>query len=117
MHPEVVRDGPGSCPICGMALEPTQPSADDDDNPELMDMTRRFWFAAALTLPLVVVAMGGSAPRPPDLGHLLDARTHGCRTRAGYACLPLVGVAVLCAGHRVGEKQEPQHVHAHRSRA
>jgi Cu+-exporting ATPase len=65
MHPEVVRDGPGSCPICGMALEPTQPSADDDDNPELMDMTRRFWFAAALTLPLVVVAMGDLLPGRP----------------------------------------------------
>jgi Cu+-exporting ATPase len=65
MHPEVVRDGPGSCPICGMALEPMQPTADGDDNPELLDMTRRFWFAAALTLPLVVVAMGDLLPGRP----------------------------------------------------
>jgi Cu+-exporting ATPase len=58
MHPEVVRDGPGDCPICGMALEPAMVSADDVPNPELADMTRRFWIAAVLTLPLLVLAMG-----------------------------------------------------------
>jgi Cu+-exporting ATPase len=52
MHPEIVRDQPGSCPICGMALEPMTVSL-DDENPELEDMTRRFWIAAALTLPLL----------------------------------------------------------------
>ncbi|HKR67133.1 MAG TPA: copper-translocating P-type ATPase [Thermoanaerobaculia bacterium] len=57
MHPEVVRDAPGSCPICGMALEPRAVSLEDDDNPELRDMSRRFWVSAALTVPLVVVAM------------------------------------------------------------
>src|SRR5262245_58763133 len=50
MHPEIVRDGPGSCPICGMALEPLTPSADEGPNPELLDMQRRFWIGAALTL-------------------------------------------------------------------
>ena len=60
MHPEVVRDGPGSCPICGMALEPRTISLDHDaDNPELRDMTRRLWICAALSAPLVVLAMGG----------------------------------------------------------
>ena len=59
MHPEVVRDGPGDCPICGMALEPIMVTAEQADNPELVDMSRRFWIAAALTLPLLVVAMGG----------------------------------------------------------
>jgi Cu+-exporting ATPase len=60
MHPEIVRDGPGSCPICGMALEPRTISLDDDtDNPELRDMTRRLWICAALSAPLVVLAMGG----------------------------------------------------------
>jgi Cu+-exporting ATPase len=57
MHPEVVRAAPGSCPICGMALEPRMPSAAAEPNPELAEMTRRFWVSAVLTLPLVVVAM------------------------------------------------------------
>jgi Cu+-exporting ATPase len=59
MHPEVVRDGPGDCPICGMALEPVMVTAEQVENPELVDMSRRLWIAAALTLPLLVVAMGG----------------------------------------------------------
>lgn len=58
MHPEIVRDGPGSCPICGMALEPMMPSADAGPNPELIDMTRRFWFGAALALPVLGLEMG-----------------------------------------------------------
>jgi Cu+-exporting ATPase len=58
MHPEIVQIGPGSCPICGMALEPRTVSLDDDANPELADMTRRFWIAAALGLPVFVLAMG-----------------------------------------------------------
>jgi len=58
MHPEIVRDRPGSCPICGMALEPRAPAPGDEDNSELRDMTRRFWFAAALTLPLLLLTMG-----------------------------------------------------------
>ena len=57
MHPEIVRDAPGSCPICGMALEPRVPSLDAGPDPELRDMTLRFWIAAALTLPLFVLAM------------------------------------------------------------
>ena len=52
MHPEVVKDSPGSCPICGMALEPRQVTA-DEVNPELIDMRRRFWICVALTLPLL----------------------------------------------------------------
>ncbi|MBX2800494.1 MAG: copper-translocating P-type ATPase [Myxococcales bacterium] len=58
MHPEVVQDGPGDCPKCGMALEPSTVSLDEPDNPELADMTRRFWVAAALSVPLVALAMG-----------------------------------------------------------
>ena len=58
MHPEVVQDGPGSCPICGMALEPTTVSLDDAPNPELADMTRRFWIGSALAVPVVALAMG-----------------------------------------------------------
>jgi P-type Cu+ transporter len=59
MHPEIVRPGPGSCPICGMALEPRTVTAAAEENPELRDMTRRFWVSLALTAPLVAIAMGG----------------------------------------------------------
>jgi Cu+-exporting ATPase len=59
MHPEVRQVGPGSCPICGMALEPEQVSLDDALDPELIDMTRRFWIALALTLPVFAIEMGG----------------------------------------------------------
>jgi Cu+-exporting ATPase len=58
MHPEIVRDAPGDCPLCGMALEPMGiPSGDEGPNPELVDFTRRFWIGAALTLPVFVLAM------------------------------------------------------------
>ncbi|HUB64723.1 MAG TPA: heavy metal translocating P-type ATPase [Methylocella sp.] len=59
MHPEIRQTGPGSCPICGMALEPEVASEDSAPNPELADMTRRFWIALALSLPVVVLEMGG----------------------------------------------------------
>ena len=59
MHPEIVRDGPGYCPICGMALEPMTPSASDGPNPELRDMKRRFVVGLVLSLPLLVIEMGG----------------------------------------------------------
>ncbi len=53
MHPEIVRDGPGACPICGMALEPRTLSLTDAPNPELADMTRRLWIAASLDCPFL----------------------------------------------------------------
>jgi len=59
MHPEVRQVGPGSCPLCGMALEPEEITAEQPPNPELIDMTRRFWIGAALSLPVVVLEMGG----------------------------------------------------------
>ncbi len=59
MHPQIRQIGPGSCPICGMALEPDLVSLDDPPNPELADMTRRFWMGLALALPVVVLEMGG----------------------------------------------------------
>ncbi|MDH5240188.1 MAG: HAD-IC family P-type ATPase, partial [Gammaproteobacteria bacterium] len=58
MHPEIAQDEPGTCPICGMALEPVMVSLDDGDNPELVDMTRRFWISAALSIVVVILAMG-----------------------------------------------------------
>jgi Cu+-exporting ATPase len=59
MHPEIRQIGPGSCPICGMALEPEIASADTGPNPELIDMTRRFWIGLVLTLPVFALEMGG----------------------------------------------------------
>ncbi len=59
MHPEIVQIGPGSCPICGMALEPKTISLEGDDNSELRDMTRRFYIAVALTLPIFVLETAG----------------------------------------------------------
>lgn len=59
MHPQIRRPGPGSCPICGMALEPVEPTLDEGPNLELIDMSRRFWISAVLSVPLVILAMGG----------------------------------------------------------
>ena len=64
MHPEVVSDGPSDCPLCGMALEPTVVTLGPEDDTELRDMARRFWVSAVLTLPLVVIAMGGMLSLP-----------------------------------------------------
>ena len=57
MHPQIRREGPGTCPICGMALEPEEPSLDDAPNPELVDFTRRWWVSAVLSVPLLVLTM------------------------------------------------------------
>jgi Cu+-exporting ATPase len=57
MHPEVVQIGPGTCPICGMALEPKEIQLEDGENPELVDMQRRFWVAVVLTIPVLLIAM------------------------------------------------------------
>jgi Cu+-exporting ATPase len=88
MHPEIRQVGPGSCPICGMALEPDLVTLDSGPNPELADMTRRFWIALALTLPVFVLEMGGHV-----FGlHLLDMRT------SAYVQLALATPVVVWAG-------------------
>ncbi|HEX4631228.1 MAG TPA: copper-translocating P-type ATPase [Chthoniobacterales bacterium] len=67
MHPEIERDAPGDCPICGMALEPkTIAAATPEDDSELTNMTRRFWIGAALTLPVFVLAMSHLVPNAPE---------------------------------------------------
>lgn len=88
MHPEVRQVGPGSCPICGMALEPETVSLDDKPDPELIDMTRRFWIGLALTLPVFVIDMAA------HLGgiHLLPLQT------SNWLSFALATPVVLWAG-------------------
>jgi Cu+-exporting ATPase len=74
MHPEIRQVGPGSCPICGMALEPELVTADSGPNPELVDMTRRFWLGLVFTLPVFALEMGGHIF---GLHHLVSPRVSG----------------------------------------
>ncbi|MFI4977029.1 MAG: copper-transporting P-type ATPase [Caulobacterales bacterium] len=73
MHPQVRQVGPGSCPICGMALEPETVTADSGPNPELADMSRRFWIGLALAVPVFVLEMAGHIPGLKlPLGHAIS---------------------------------------------
>jgi Cu+-exporting ATPase len=76
MHPEVVADEAGSCPKCGMALEPVTVTVDEEDNPELTAMTRRFWVGLALSIPVLFLAMGDVIPGNPVVS-LISQRTSG----------------------------------------
>ena len=64
MHPQIIRDGPGSCPICGMALEPKDATV-EEDHTELNNMKKRFWVSVALTIPLFILSMGDLLPGKP----------------------------------------------------
>jgi Cu+-exporting ATPase len=89
MHPEIRQEGPGSCPICGMALEPEIATADTGPNPELIDMTRRFWIGLALTLPVFALEMGG---------HLVDLHAWLGQQTSNWIQLVLATPVVLWAG-------------------
>ena len=89
MHPEIRQQGPGSCPICGMALEPDVVSADTAPNPELVDMARRFWIGLALTLPVFALEMGG---------HLTGLHQWLGQQRSNWIQLVLATPVVLWAG-------------------
>ena len=91
MHPEVVSDTPGSCPICGMALEPRIVTQAEPSNPELVEMTRRLWIGAALGLPVFVLAMADML-----LGH--DWISHGTRLRLNWVQLACATPVVWWAG-------------------
>jgi Cu+-exporting ATPase len=91
MHPQIVRDGPGDCPICGMALEPMTPTAGEEANPELRDMTRRFWVGLLLSAPLLVMAMTEHLAKPA-LDAVIAPRT------AVWVQLILGSLAVLWCG-------------------
>ncbi len=93
MHPEIRRDKPGPCPICGMALEPVRSSAaPEEENAELRDMTRRFWIGLALALPVLILSMGEMAP---GLGNLLGSLG---RTTVVWTQFVLSTPVVLWAG-------------------
>lgn len=89
MHPEIRQQGPGSCPICGMALEPERVTAETGPNPELADMRRRFWIGLALTIPIVLLEMGDHWF---GVAHAIGART------AVWIQLVLASPVVLWAG-------------------
>jgi Cu+-exporting ATPase len=91
MHPEVRQWGPGSCPICGMALEPVTVSAEEEDNPELADMTRRFWVSTALSIPAVLLAMSEMVP-----GRIVESIAHS--SARGWIELVLTTPVVLWGG-------------------
>ena len=76
MHPQIVRDQPGNCPICGMALEPRTVTLEEEANPELVDMSRRFWVGVILTAPLLIIAMSDYLPGRP-LERLISMQTKG----------------------------------------
>jgi heavy metal translocating P-type ATPase len=90
MHPEIRRSAPGSCPLCGMALEPVTVTADSGPSPELADMTRRFWVAVALSVPVFVLGMGGDLI--PALDNVISPRT------SSWIQLVLATPVVLWAG-------------------
>jgi Cu+-exporting ATPase len=91
MHPQIRQRGPGSCPICGMALEPLVVAGEEGPDPELVDMTRRFRVGLVLTLPLLVVVMGDMIPGEP-VRHLMAARP------LAWAQLALATPVVLWGG-------------------
>jgi Cu+-exporting ATPase len=76
MHPEIVREKAGSCPICGMALEPRYVTLEEEENPELKDMSRRFWISLVLSLPVFLLAMSEMIPGQP-VGHAIGIWTIG----------------------------------------
>ena len=91
MHPQIRQKGPGSCPICGMALEPLVVAGEEGPDPELAEMTRRFWISLVLTLPLLVVVMGDMLPGAP-IRHLVPPRA------LAWAQLVLASPVVLWGG-------------------
>jgi len=93
MHPEVVQDGPGTCPKCGMALEPMQPSAEEGPDRELVAMQRRFWVGTILTVPIFLIAMAGLIPSDAVMKFL-----HGNMPALNWVQLVLATPVVLWCG-------------------
>ncbi len=114
MHPEIRQVGPGSCPICGMALEPVTVTAESGPNPELADMTRRFWIGLALAVPVLILEMGG---------HLTGLTMLLGQQFSNWLQFILATPVVLWAGWpffvrglAIAGHAQSQHVHADRAR-
>lgn len=89
MHPEIRQNGPGNCPICGMALGPETITGEEGENPELIDMRKRFWIGLALTLPVFALEMGS---------HIFDLHRYISGTLSNWVQLVLATPVVLWAG-------------------
>ena len=86
MHPEIRQNGPGNCPICGMALGPETITGEEGENPELIDMRKRFWIGLALTLPVFALEMGS---------HIFDLHRYISGTLSNWVQLVLATPVVL----------------------
>ena len=116
MHPEIVRPEPGFCPICGMALEPRTVTLEEEANPELVDMTRRFWVSVVLSAPIAFLAMSDMIPGQPLQRIVSPQLLNWLQLRFGDSGGSLGRMAFL--SKRLGFNYQPQleHVHAYRYR-
>ena len=108
MHPEIVQIGPGSCPICGMALEPMDAFAEVEADPEYDSMLRRFWVSAALSLPVLLIAMFGDALELP----LSSSARNWIEFVLADAGRALGRLAIFPSLLGLHSKSQPQYVHA-----
>src|SRR6516162_2697334 len=116
MHPQIVRAEPGSCPICGMALEPLVPAVEGHANPELRDMARRFRVGIALSLPLLALAMADHFAEPTLDALITSRKVAWIQLILATPAVVMGRLAVLLA--RLGLSGQPpaQHVHLDRAR-
>ena len=113
MCPEVVSDTPAACPSCGMALEPATVVMEEEANPELADMTRRFWIGLVLALPVLVLAMAEMIPGQPLQDVLSPRSSNWLQFVLATPVVGWVGLAVLSARVGLHRQPPPQHVHPH----
>jgi Cu+-exporting ATPase len=112
MHPQIVRNRPGSCPICGMALEPRTITTTEEENPELTDMTRRFWVSVFLTLPVFLIGMNDLLPGRPFERLATMGALGWIQLMLVHSGCALVWLAVFRARVAIAHKSQPEHVHA-----
>ena len=116
MHPEVIQKGPGACPKCGMALEPMVAGPEEEPNHELIDMTRRFWISAALTLPVFLLGMSDLLPGQPVQHALSASLLVLIQLDSVHSCCFVGRQTVFPAWLGFDFASQPQHVHSHRNR-
>src|SRR5438874_5173706 len=111
MHPEIEQDHPGACPKCGMTLEPKSIGAEEDEQRETQSLSRKFWIALVLTIPVLLLAMGHVIPGleidsivPKQIGKWIESEA---RSRTGHAIKALLGFAAKTA-HRIHDGQEQE---------